>query len=176
MTSLNSIEEIHLAEKLVSMHSWADQARFTRSGGAAEALPRLCRGSVQALRRLCGGSAKALQRLCGGSAEALQRLCRDSAEALQRLCRGSAEALQKLCGASAELLRGLCGCSAGVVWRFSEYRFEPVCRPLPSSRVPKTNNQSNKENCEANFFKSLLLLFGQGCLAEGDLFFSGRVS
>ena len=38
MTSLNSIEEIQLAEKLISMHPWADQARFTRSGGEANAV------------------------------------------------------------------------------------------------------------------------------------------
>ena len=38
MTSLNSTEEIHLAERLISMHSWADQVRFTRSGGEANTL------------------------------------------------------------------------------------------------------------------------------------------
>ena len=38
MTSLNSTEEIHLAERLISMHSWADQVRFTRSGGEANAV------------------------------------------------------------------------------------------------------------------------------------------
>ena len=32
ISTLNSVEEIHLAEKLISMHSWADMARFTRSG------------------------------------------------------------------------------------------------------------------------------------------------
>ena len=38
MSSLNSVEEILLAEKLISMHPWADQARFTRSGGEANAV------------------------------------------------------------------------------------------------------------------------------------------
>jgi len=38
MSSLNSIEEILLAEKLISMHPWADMARFTRSGGEANAV------------------------------------------------------------------------------------------------------------------------------------------
>jgi glutamate-1-semialdehyde 2,1-aminomutase len=38
MSTLNSIEEILLAEKLISMHPWADMARFTRSGGEANAV------------------------------------------------------------------------------------------------------------------------------------------
>ena len=38
MSSLNSIEEILLAEKLVSLHPWSDMARFTRSGGEANAV------------------------------------------------------------------------------------------------------------------------------------------
>ena len=38
ISTLNSVEEIHLAEKLISMHSWADMARFTRSGGEANAV------------------------------------------------------------------------------------------------------------------------------------------
>ena len=38
MTTLNSLEEIKLAEKLVDMHPWADMARFTRSGGEANAV------------------------------------------------------------------------------------------------------------------------------------------
>ena len=38
MSSLNSIEEILLAEKLISLHPWAEMARFTRSGGEANAV------------------------------------------------------------------------------------------------------------------------------------------
>ena len=35
MGTLNSYEEITLAEKLVSLHPWSDMCRFTRSGGEA---------------------------------------------------------------------------------------------------------------------------------------------
>ncbi|MAZ25430.1 MAG: aminotransferase class III [Porticoccaceae bacterium] len=35
MSSLNSYEEVELAEKLVCLHHWADMARFSRSGGEA---------------------------------------------------------------------------------------------------------------------------------------------
>ena len=38
MTSFNSKEEIYLAEKLVDMHKWSEMARFTRSGGEANAV------------------------------------------------------------------------------------------------------------------------------------------
>ena len=38
MTTLNSIEEIKLAEKLVELHPWSEMARFTRSGGEANAV------------------------------------------------------------------------------------------------------------------------------------------
>jgi glutamate-1-semialdehyde aminotransferase/spore coat polysaccharide biosynthesis protein SpsF (cytidylyltransferase family) len=38
MSTLNSIEEILLAERLISMHPWAEMARFTRSGGEANAV------------------------------------------------------------------------------------------------------------------------------------------
>ena len=38
MSSLNSIDEILLAEKLIEIHPWADKARFTRSGGEANAV------------------------------------------------------------------------------------------------------------------------------------------
>jgi glutamate-1-semialdehyde aminotransferase len=38
MTTLNSLEEIKLAEKLIELHPWADMARFTRSGGEANAV------------------------------------------------------------------------------------------------------------------------------------------
>ena len=38
MSTLNSIEEILLAEKLISMHPWAEMVRLTRSGGEANAV------------------------------------------------------------------------------------------------------------------------------------------
>lgn len=38
MCSLNCTEEVELAEKLVSLHPWAEMARFTRSGGEACAM------------------------------------------------------------------------------------------------------------------------------------------
>jgi glutamate-1-semialdehyde 2,1-aminomutase len=38
MSSLNSVEEILLAEKLISLHPWAEMVRFTRSGGEANAV------------------------------------------------------------------------------------------------------------------------------------------
>jgi len=38
MTTLNCPEEVYLAERLVSMHPWADMARFARSGGEANAV------------------------------------------------------------------------------------------------------------------------------------------
>ena len=38
MSSLNSIEEVELAKKLVSLHSWADKVKFTRSGGEANSV------------------------------------------------------------------------------------------------------------------------------------------
>mgnify|MGYP001317221809 CR=1 FL=1 len=38
MTTLNSLEEIKLAEKLIELHPWANMARFTRSGGEANAV------------------------------------------------------------------------------------------------------------------------------------------
>jgi glutamate-1-semialdehyde aminotransferase len=38
MSSLNSIEEILLAEKLIDMHKWAEKVKFTRSGGEANAV------------------------------------------------------------------------------------------------------------------------------------------
>ncbi len=47
MSTLNSIEEIRLAQKLLSLHSWADKAKFTRSGGEANAVAiRLARAST----------------------------------------------------------------------------------------------------------------------------------
>ncbi|AFS47875.1 Cytidylyltransferase,Aminotransferase class-III [alpha proteobacterium HIMB5] len=38
MTTLNSIEEIQLAEKLVEMHPWSNMVRFTRTGGEANSV------------------------------------------------------------------------------------------------------------------------------------------
>lgn len=38
MTSLNSYEEVILAEKLINLHHWSDMARFSRSGGEACAI------------------------------------------------------------------------------------------------------------------------------------------
>ena len=35
MTTLNSTEEIKLAEKLVEIHPWSKMVRFTRTGGEA---------------------------------------------------------------------------------------------------------------------------------------------
>ena len=38
MSTLNSPEEVWLAERLVDMHPWAEMARFARSGGEANAI------------------------------------------------------------------------------------------------------------------------------------------
>jgi glutamate-1-semialdehyde 2,1-aminomutase len=38
MTTLNCAEEVQLAQKLVDIHPWSDMAKFTRSGGEANAL------------------------------------------------------------------------------------------------------------------------------------------
>ncbi len=38
MSTLNSIDEINLAEKLIEIHPWAEMVRFTRSGGEANAV------------------------------------------------------------------------------------------------------------------------------------------
>ena len=38
LTTLNSPEEVYLAEKLIKIHPWANMARFTRSGGEANAV------------------------------------------------------------------------------------------------------------------------------------------
>ena len=48
MSSLNSIDEIQLAEKLIELHPWADMARFTRSGGEANSVAiRVARAASQ---------------------------------------------------------------------------------------------------------------------------------
>jgi len=38
MSTLNSPAEVELAERLIALHSWADMARFARSGGEANAI------------------------------------------------------------------------------------------------------------------------------------------
>lgn len=38
MSTLNSPEEVYLAEKLVAIHPWADMVRFARTGGEANAI------------------------------------------------------------------------------------------------------------------------------------------
>jgi glutamate-1-semialdehyde 2,1-aminomutase len=38
LCTLNAPEEVYLAERLVQMHPWADMARFSRSGGEANAI------------------------------------------------------------------------------------------------------------------------------------------
>ena len=46
LSTLNAPEEVYLAEKLISMHSWADMVRFTRTGGEANAVAiRLARAT-----------------------------------------------------------------------------------------------------------------------------------
>lgn len=51
MCSLNPPEEVELAERLCQLHPWADQARFTRSGGEA------CAVAVRIARATTGRSA-----------------------------------------------------------------------------------------------------------------------
>ena len=38
MSTLNCPEEVYLAEKLLSMHSWAGKVKFARTGGEANAI------------------------------------------------------------------------------------------------------------------------------------------
>jgi len=38
VSSLNCVEEVYLAEKLIKMHTWADKVKFARTGGEANAL------------------------------------------------------------------------------------------------------------------------------------------
>lgn len=48
MSTLNSYEEIELAEKLITIHPWADMARFSRSGGEACSIAvRVARASTK---------------------------------------------------------------------------------------------------------------------------------
>lgn len=47
MSTLNCFEEIELAQKLVSLHSWSDMARFSRGGGEACSIAaRIARAST----------------------------------------------------------------------------------------------------------------------------------
>ena len=47
LSTLNSAEEVELAEKLIALHPWADMARFARSGGEANAIAiRIARAST----------------------------------------------------------------------------------------------------------------------------------
>lgn len=48
MCSLNSYEEVELAERLIALHPWADCARFARSGGEACAIAvRIARAATE---------------------------------------------------------------------------------------------------------------------------------
>jgi glutamate-1-semialdehyde aminotransferase len=47
MTTLNSPDEVRLAEKMLSLHPWAEQVRYTRSGGEAMSVAvRIARAST----------------------------------------------------------------------------------------------------------------------------------
>ena len=47
LSTLNSPEEVYLAERLISMHDWANMVKFTRSGGEANAVAiRIARSST----------------------------------------------------------------------------------------------------------------------------------
>ena len=53
MSTLNCPEEVYLAEKLIGLHSWADMARFARSGGEANAIAiRIARAAVEKIKSL----------------------------------------------------------------------------------------------------------------------------
>ena len=56
MTSLNCPEEVSLAEKLISMHPWADMVRLARSGGEANSIAiRIARAAAKNTRvAFCG--------------------------------------------------------------------------------------------------------------------------
>lgn len=56
MCSLNSYEEVELAERLIALHPWADCARFARSGGEACAIAvRIARAAAEKdLVAFCG--------------------------------------------------------------------------------------------------------------------------
>ena len=47
MSTLNSIEEVKLAKKLVKLHPWSSKVKFTRSGGEANTVAvRLARAKT----------------------------------------------------------------------------------------------------------------------------------
>ncbi len=48
MASFNSPEEVYLAEKLITLHPWADMVRFARTGGEANAI------AIRIARAACG--------------------------------------------------------------------------------------------------------------------------
>ena len=56
MSSLNNIEEILLAEKLIELHPWSEMVRFARSGGEANAIAiRIARAASNKKKiALCG--------------------------------------------------------------------------------------------------------------------------
>lgn len=56
MSTLNPPEEVELAEKLCAVHSWADKARFTRTGGEAMAVAvRIARATTgKSVVAICG--------------------------------------------------------------------------------------------------------------------------
>ena len=56
MSTLNSLEDINLAKKLLKLHPWFDMARFTRSGGEANAVAiRIARASTKKNKiAICG--------------------------------------------------------------------------------------------------------------------------
>ena len=56
LSSLNSPEEVKLAEKLVKLHPWANMVRFTRSGGEANSVAiRIARASTNRTKvAFCG--------------------------------------------------------------------------------------------------------------------------
>ena len=56
MSTLNCPEEVYLTEKLLRMHPWADMAKFTRSGGEANAVAvRIARAAAKNVNiAICG--------------------------------------------------------------------------------------------------------------------------
>ena len=55
LSTFNCPEEVKLAKKLISIHPWADMAKFTRSGGEANALAvRIARAATKDKILVCG--------------------------------------------------------------------------------------------------------------------------
>ena len=54
MSTLNSFEDILLAEKLIEIHPWADMAKFLRSGGEANALAKNFKSCIKKMVAICG--------------------------------------------------------------------------------------------------------------------------